>query len=71
MFVAVGISSAGPSVHILFFRSKRLSPMPPAFLLALGGAFYIVGAVIYGSRFPERFAKGKFDYIGNSHNIWH
>lgn len=34
--------------------------------------FYtIVGAIIYGSRVPERLLPGKFDIIGNSHHFLH
>ena len=33
--------------------------------------FYLVGAAIYASRVPERFAPGKFDLIGHSHQIFH
>ena len=32
---------------------------------------YLVGAGFYVSRVPERWAPGRFDYIGNSHQIWH
>lgn len=35
------------------------------------GGFYVVGAVLYGLNWPECFYKGRFDYIGNSHNIFH
>jgi adiponectin receptor len=63
LFVIVGLSSAIPGVHIIFFRNKALSPQPPVFLLALGGALYIIGAAIYGTRIPERFFKGKVNLI--------
>lgn len=33
--------------------------------------FYIAGAVIYGFRFPEVLAPGKFDFVGHSHQIFH
>jgi adiponectin receptor len=32
---------------------------------------YIVGVLIYVSRLPERWFPGRFDLLGNSHNIWH
>ena len=32
---------------------------------------YIVGAVVYAMRIPEKFLPGWFDYFGGSHNIWH
>jgi adiponectin receptor len=39
---------------------------------ATGGAFYVIGAVLYALNWPECWSKkGRFDYIGNSHNIFH
>jgi len=35
------------------------------------GALYVVGAFFYGSRVPERFFPGKFDFWFGSHVIWH
>jgi len=32
---------------------------------------YIVGGVLYSFRWPERWAPGKFDIIGHSHQLWH
>jgi len=39
--------------------------------LVLQGVLYIVGAVIYALRIPERFAPGKFDIFGSSHQVFH
>jgi adiponectin receptor len=30
-----------------------------------------LGSIVYGAKFPERRWPGRFDYFGNSHNIWH
>ncbi|KJZ77864.1 hypothetical protein HIM_02501 [Hirsutella minnesotensis 3608] len=32
---------------------------------------YLSGAIVYGSKIPERWFPGVFDYIGGSHNLWH
>ncbi|MCJ1306466.1 hypothetical protein MMC25_000108 [Agyrium rufum] len=32
---------------------------------------YLVGAIIYAMKLPEKLVPGWFDYIGGSHNIWH
>lgn len=32
---------------------------------------YAVGFCFWATKFPERYWPGKFDYIFNSHNIWH
>lgn len=37
----------------------------------LEAVFYICGALIYGMRFPEVLAPGKFDFVGHSHQIFH
>lgn len=37
----------------------------------LEALFYIGGAVVYGFRFPEVIAPGKFDFVGHSHQIFH
>lgn len=34
-------------------------------------AVYLVGAVVYAAKVPERWFPGFFDYAGGSHNIWH
>jgi adiponectin receptor len=34
-------------------------------------AVYILGALIYASKMPEKWVPGWFDYFGGSHNIWH
>ncbi|KAL2270883.1 hypothetical protein VTJ83DRAFT_254 [Remersonia thermophila] len=32
---------------------------------------YLLGALVYASKVPERWYPGMFDYIGGSHNLWH
>jgi adiponectin receptor len=32
---------------------------------------YLIGAVVYASKVPERWCPGMFDYFGGSHNLWH
>jgi len=32
---------------------------------------YLLGAVVYASKVPERWCPGMFDYVGGSHNLWH
>ena len=34
-------------------------------------AVYLIGAIIYASKFPERWLPGWVDYAGGSHNLWH
>lgn len=37
----------------------------------VGGATYIMGALIYVKRVPERWYPKTFDKLGTSHNIFH
>ena len=37
----------------------------------LGGVSYVVGALMYIKRIPEKLKPGKFDYFGASHQILH
>ena len=32
---------------------------------------YIIGLILYTTRFPENYWNGKFDLIGSSHQIFH
>lgn len=32
---------------------------------------YLVGLIIYATKYPERCCPGKFDLLGHSHQIWH
>jgi len=32
---------------------------------------YVLGAVVYASKIPERWFPGAFDFFGNAHNLWH
>jgi len=33
--------------------------------------FYLIGLIIYATKYPEKCCPGKFDLIGHSHQIWH
>ena len=36
------------------------------------GGTYLAGALLYLTRFPESLVQnGRFDYSGNSHQLWH
>jgi len=39
--------------------------------IVIVGALYVLGAVVYVSRFPESRFPGRFDLLGASHQIWH
>jgi len=41
------------------------------FLFVFGGLLYIMGAIIYATRIPERYYPGVFDYWFHSHSLFH
>ena len=71
MFVGIGVGSAFSFVHLIFFSDPLHMLEFRPFFFILGGAFYVGGAGIFVSRVPERFFPGRFDLVGQSHNIWH
>ncbi|QLL35076.1 hypothetical protein HG536_0H04520 [Torulaspora globosa] len=72
LFVAFGLSAVLPiiagSIHYGF--SELYLRIQVKWVL-LGGIFYIVGAVLYGMRFPEKCSPGRFDIWGHSHQLFH
>ncbi|XP_076820460.1 progestin and adipoQ receptor family member 3-like isoform X2 [Clavelina lepadiformis] len=59
-----------PTLHwTITSPSKEIEMFLPAVL-----TFYMILAVaasFYVSKFPERFWPGKFNFVGQSHNLWH
>lgn len=53
------------ATHGLEYTSAFYAPVCKSMLV------YLVGAIIYASKVPERWVPGRFDYLGTSHNIWH
>jgi len=72
VFSGLGCSALAPVTHI-FLRYGFHYAFYELYLwcLIVMALFYLVGAAIYASRMPERFWPGKFDLIGNSHQIFH
>ena len=73
IFLILGLSTAIPILHMAFF-GKKIDGYGPGLKLInwyLGGASYVIGALLYIIRFPEKKFPGKFDYVGASHQIFH
>ncbi|OMJ74385.1 hypothetical protein SteCoe_26712 [Stentor coeruleus] len=70
IFLVLGLSGIFPICHIMFLPHAKEFTDALIYYVFMG-VFYVMGVNIYIFRFPERFSSGKFDYIGNSHNIWH
>ncbi|KAK3765196.1 hypothetical protein RRG08_051821 [Elysia crispata] len=72
VFVALGLSGVVPAMHYVitdgFWHAINFAALGWLVLMAL---LYIVGAVIYAARIPERIFPGKFDIWFQSHQIFH
>lgn len=62
VFIALGLSGVIPALHYCitdgFYNAIHYASMGWLVLMAV---LYIVGAIIYAVRIPERFFPGKFD----------
>jgi adiponectin receptor len=72
VFVALGLSGVIPAMHYVitegFWHAINFAAMGWLVLMAL---LYIVGAIIYAARIPERIFPGKCDIVFQSHQIFH
>ena len=73
LFLTFGICTGIPIIHMTFFENtiKGYNPGIKLKNWYIGGISYIIGAFLYILRFPEKKFKGKFDYIGSSHQLFH
>ena len=73
LFILFGITTGIPVIHMTFFGDtiKGYNPGAKFNNWYYGGISYIFGAILYILRFPEKKFRGKFDYIGSSHQLFH
>ncbi len=71
IFVLAGLSALPGCLHLIYIADSRVLMTFDIWPWLTGGALYILGAIVYAKRWPECIANGKFDYLGNSHNIFH
>jgi adiponectin receptor len=72
MFVLMGLSAVFPVLHgVKLYGVEHLRTSIGLDWVVLQGVLYIVGAVIYAARVPEKWAPGKYDIWGSSHQIFH
>ena len=69
VFAAFGLSNIIPGIHWCFVLESHLFGY--FVLFALQGLLYVIGAVLYVLRFPERFFPGRCDYWFQSHQLFH
>ncbi|KAG0379250.1 hypothetical protein BGX24_001136 [Mortierella sp. AD032] len=72
LFLAMGLSGLFPIIHGIVLYGFPMAQRAVAlnYMFCMGAA-YVIGALIYGSRVPECFFPGKFDYFMASHQIFH
>ncbi|KAJ5584558.1 hemolysin-III channel protein Izh2 [Penicillium hispanicum] len=73
MFIGLGLSALVPITsglrsHGLEGMNRRITLFP---WLALEFSCYLLGAILYATRIPERLSPGTFDVFGSSHQIFH
>ena len=73
LFLIFGLCTGIPVLHMAFFGDKIKGYTSGLKLINwyLGGISYVVGALLYILRYPEKKFPGKFDYIGASHQLFH
>ena len=73
IFLIFGLCTGIPILHMAFFGKKLEGNAAGINLINwyVGGVCYVIGALLYIIRFPEKIFPGKFDYIGASHQIFH
>lgn len=73
IFLIFGLCTGIPIFHMAFLGNKLEGYGPGIKLINwyIGGVCYVIGALLYIIRFPEKKFPGKFDYIGASHQIFH
>ncbi|KAF3007495.1 hypothetical protein E8E13_005343 [Curvularia kusanoi] len=72
MFVLMGLSAVFPVLHgIKLYGVEHLRQSIGLDWVVLQGALYIAGAGLYAARIPEKWAPGRFDIWGSSHQIFH
>ncbi|KAI3478697.1 hypothetical protein L1887_59334 [Cichorium endivia] len=72
VFLVLGLSAVIPVAHVVqIYGYRTITETMGLRFLILSGALYVVGALLYAARVPERFAPGRFDMIGASHQIFH
>ncbi|KAF0450710.1 putative hemolysin-III channel protein Izh2 [Gigaspora margarita] len=72
LFLALGASVVIPIIHALILYGFNICNNIISFKwMLITITIYFVGALIYGSRVPEKLSPGTFDIWGSSHQIFH
>lgn len=70
LFLGMACMGIVPFVHgTIIHGYENMAQFYAPLIPSLGS--YIVGVILYSFRWPERWAPGKFDIVGHSHQLWH
>jgi adiponectin receptor len=72
LFLCLGMCGVIPLIHVLIARGydHAVQHLGLWFMVSMG-VQYVVGAMLYGFRWPERQWPGRFDFWGQSHQVFH
>jgi len=72
LFAGFGLSGIIPAVHYALAKGwiHAISKASLGWLILMG-SLYVLGAIVYASRIPERWFPGKCDIWGHSHQLFH
>jgi adiponectin receptor len=72
IFLSLGFFGLVPVSHLVW-QFGLFDPHVTVMIgpLLLMGLLYTLGAIIYATKFPERFYPGRFDVWFSSHQLWH
>ena len=70
-YIAAALSSMPCALHGAYWMQEGQALGFKLWPWIAGELCYAVGATLFGTKTPERFAKGKFDYLGSGHNLFH
>lgn len=71
VFVSMGLFGIVPTVHAVVVNWDEPGANVTLAYEGCMGLSYLVGALVYVTRVPERFRPGCFDLVGHSHQIFH
>lgn len=72
LFILTGLSAFAPIVDASrIFPLEQLNKQSGLPFYYVEGTLVLIGALVYGMRFPEKLYPGHFDIWGSSHQLFH
>lgn len=71
VFIGTGLGGIFPILWVTITMGHDPVIWQAVLQIATMGAMYVLGAILYGTRIPERWLPGRLDFVGASHQIFH